>query len=255
MPGRVIAERPDPDVLRLRLSQPGKKNAIDAALRDDLASQLDAALADPGVRAIVLAGEGGTFSTGGDLQGLLATPRSGLRARLETGHRLIRLVHAAEKPVVAAVDGVAAGGGAALALCADRIVMAEDARFAFTFLRIGFVPDWGIPYTLAMRVGRAQARRILLDCEAVDAVRAAALGLADAVVPAAGLEDAALAQARVLARMAPQAYGLTKRLMQSLPATLDGALEAELAAQTICFGGEEFREGVDAFLSKRPPSF
>ena len=253
MVGTVVVDLPSPGIVRLTLSQPNKKNAIDAAMRDALAEQVDAALADMAVRALILAGAGGTFSSGGDLQSLLATPRERFRHRLESGHRLIRRLWTAEKPVVAAIEGVAAGGGAALALCADSVVMAHDSRFAFTFLRIGFVPDWGIPYTLAMRIGHGAARRALLQSETFDAVRAVATGLADAAVPAGEVQGVAVAQARAMAGLTPQAFALTKRLMRSLPATMDGALEAELAAQTICFGSPEFEAGVKAFLSRRKP--
>jgi len=248
-------DQPAEGILRLAMRQPAKKNALNAAMREALFERLEAAAVDPAVRAVVLTGAEGTYSAGGDLQGLQAVEPADFRAYLQRGHRLVQLLYRFEKPTVAAIEGVGVGGGLALALCCDAIVMGRSARVGFTFLRIGFVPDWGTLHTLGRRVGPARARQLFLDPQLMDAERALAIGLADEAADDGRVQDTALATAVRLAGQAPRAYALTKRLLQTLPADLDGALEAELIAQQSCFAGPEFREGVAAFLARRPPDF
>jgi 2-(1,2-epoxy-1,2-dihydrophenyl)acetyl-CoA isomerase len=153
------------------------------------------------------------------------------------------------------VEGAAAGGGLALALCAGLIVVAAGAKLAFTFDRIGLVPDWGVLHTLPRRVGWAEARSILLQGRVLGAEEARVAGLADALTAKGEAEAEALAMLRRMAAQAPAAFAATKRILRAAPTTLDDALEMELLAQASLFQGPAFREGVAAFFEKRPPRF
>jgi len=251
----VLIDRPEPALLRLRLHQPGRKNAMNAEMREALRTALEAALADAAVRGILLCGADGEFCAGGDLTRLAELPAAEIRVYLQRGHALVRLLLAAEKPVVAAVEGAAAGGGLALALCSDLIVGAAGSRYAFTFDRIGLVPDWGVFHTLPRRVGWAEARAILLQGSVLPAEEARAVRLIDRLVPRGEAEAAALDALRRMARQAPAVFAATKRILRQGPAGLDDALKMELLAQASLFQGPAFQEGVAAFFEKRPPRF
>jgi enoyl-CoA hydratase/carnithine racemase len=228
------------------LDRPDKRNALDAALRRDLIAAVDAALGDDAVHAIVLTGAGGHFCAGGDLDSMVGlTPRSG-RARMKDGQRLVRMLHDAEKPVIAAVEGFAVGAGAGLALLADSVVVADGATMGFPFFRVGLVPDFALLHTLPRRVGAAKARELLLFARMVKAEDAVAMGLADHL---------ATALAGELAAMPPHAFGLAKRQLALAPLSFEAALEAEAMAQSLCFVGDEAAEGRSAFREKRAPKF
>jgi 2-(1,2-epoxy-1,2-dihydrophenyl)acetyl-CoA isomerase len=253
MAGAVLADRPRPGLLRLVMSQPGKKNAMDRAMREALLGALGAAAADEATHAVVLTGEGADYSAGGDLDGIAAIPPTEFRAYLAEGHRLVRAAYAFPKPLVAAVAGTGVGGGVALALCADRLVLARSARIGLPFLRIGFVPDWGTIHTLPRRVGPHAAGKLFARKGLIGAEEAAIVGLADELVEDASLEAAALDRAAALAALPPRGFAATKRMLRE-EAALDAALSAELDAQEAQFTGE-FREGLAAFREKREPRF
>lgn len=235
-------------ILRLTMTQPGRKNAMNAAMRAALFAAVQAAQPDPGTRALVLTGAAGTFSAGGDIKGLMQIETSAFRAYLQEGHALVRALWGFEKPAVAAIEGVGVGGGLALAMCCDRIILGDGARIGFTFIRIGFVPDWGTPFTVPRRIGRAAAARLFLGGEIIGAGEALRLGLVDEVVPDARVQEAAVAAAERLAGNPARAFALTKRMMRNLPDNLDAALEMELLAQQGCFKSEEFLQGAAPFL-------
>lgn len=250
----VLETRVAPGIVRLAMHQPGKKNAMNAAMREALARRVDSLAADPAVEALVLTGSQGSFSAGGDLHGLMAVERAAFRDHLASGHELVKKLWRLEKPSVAAIEGVGVGGGLALAMCCDHVVMGRSARIGFTFLRIGFVPDWGTLYTVPRRVGSAQARSLFLSAEMVDAGRALAIGLVDEIVADDEVHAAALSAAQRLARQPKRAYALTKRFLQNLPATLEQTLEFELMAQDGCFKSEDFLRGVQPFIERTPRS-
>jgi enoyl-CoA hydratase/carnithine racemase len=254
--GPVLRDDPRERVARLRLNRPERRNAINPQLRAALREGIADALADPGVRAIVIAGAGGTFCSGGDL----ASAASGgdpaaSRARMIENHRLVRLLWHAEKPLIAAVEGWAVGAGAGLALLCDTIVAGRSACFAFGFLRVGLVPDYGLSLTLPRRIGHARAADLLLGAGQVSAVDGAHTGLVDVVVADEVVEKAALDRASLLAQQPPMAFALAKRMLVASMSSLDATLEAEAAAQALCFLGTEHQEGKRAFLEKRAPSF
>ena len=250
----VTRDEPAQGLVRLTMTQPGKKNAMNASMRETLRSELVEVAANPAIGAVILTGADGDFSAGGDLHGLMQVQKSEFRDYLKHGHQVVRAFWNFEKPAVAAVEGVGVGGGLALAMCCDHIVMGASARIGFTFVKIGFVPDWGTPYTVAQRVGKATAAKLFLSAELVSADEALRIGLVDAVAADAEVQQAAIDTARRLARQPRRAFALTKRIMRTIPDSLDAALEFELSAQENCFKSDEFMEGVKPFLSRHSAS-
>lgn len=252
----VLRDDPRYRVARLTLNRPERRNAINPELRGALRDGLANALVDPSVRAIVIAGAGGTFCAGGDLTSAASgNDPDAARARMTENHRLVRLLWHAEKPVVAAVQGWAVGAGAGLALLCDTIVAGRSARFAFSFLRVGLVPDYGLSLTLPRRIGHTRAADLLLGAGQIEAGDGAQIGLVDVAVEDEAVEAAALDRASRLAQQPPMAYALAKRMLLASPASLDATLDAEAASQALCFLGAEHDEGKRAFLEKRAPSF
>jgi 2-(1,2-epoxy-1,2-dihydrophenyl)acetyl-CoA isomerase len=168
----------------------------------------------------------------------------------------VTTIRAVPKPVIAAVNGPAAGGGANLALACDMRIASDRASIGQTFNRIGLHPDWGGTYFLPRLVGPSQALQLIFSAEMLDAERAQQLGLFDRVVPHEQLEAETLTAARMLAAKPPRALALAKRAVYaSGAASLDDMLDMELAHQLECFRSDDAREGLAAFLEKRPPGF
>jgi enoyl-CoA hydratase/carnithine racemase len=248
---RLIEERDGP-VLVLTLDNPARRNALSPPLRAAMERVLDQAEGDRTIRAIVVTGSGGTFCSGGDLSAMeVGGPLQG-RERLRPAHQLIRFLVAGSKPVVAAVEGWAAGAGLSLACACDTVVAAEDARFMAAFGKVGLMADLGLPHTLPNRVGLARARQILLYGEPIAAEEALRIGLVDHVVPAGQALAKALERARILAQQAPAAVALTKQLLAE---GLDRALEQEKHFQSLLFLSADHAEGKAAFFAKRAPNF
>jgi 2-(1,2-epoxy-1,2-dihydrophenyl)acetyl-CoA isomerase len=251
----VLVDRPDPRIARLTLNRPNRKNAIDRDLRHALIGALATSLEDEEVRALVLTGSAGVFSAGGDVTSMTGLDAASGRARMRDGHRLVRLVAGAEKPIVAAVEGWAVGAGAGLALLCDTIVAGRSAKFGFSFLRVGLVPDYALAWTLERRVGAGRARQWLLYARTVTADEALAAGLIDDLAEDSAVQDLALERAREIAAQPPHALALAKRMLAHVPQPFEVALEMELMAQSLCFSSGEVAEGRAAFLEKRPPRF
>ncbi len=251
----VLVDRPGPRVARLSLNRPDRRNAIDRDLRHALHDAFGAVLADAEVRAVVVTGAGGAFSAGGDVASMTGLDPVSGRARMSDGHRLVRLVANAEKPIVAAVEGWAVGGGAGLALLCDTIVAGRSARFGFPFFKVGLVPDYALATTLERRVGAGRARPWLLYARNVSSEEALAAGLVDERVEDGDVQRVALERATELAAQPPHAMALAKRLLAHPPAPLEATLEQELLSQTLCFLSSEAAEGRAAFLEKRSPQF
>jgi 2-(1,2-epoxy-1,2-dihydrophenyl)acetyl-CoA isomerase len=239
----------------LTLNRPDRRNALTPALLDELSAALDAVDADPNVRAVVLTGAGKGFCAGQDLDAL---PADGDVAELLRHHyapvilRLVRL----SKPVIAAVNGVAAGAGASLALACDLRIFADDGALLLAFINIGLVPDAGATFLLARHVGYGRAFELAVTGERLDAARAAAWGLANRVVPAADLAAAAESWAADLAQRPTAAIELTKQLLHAaLTDNLEGMLALEANAQATAAATADHAEGVAAFRAKRAPNF
>lgn len=242
-------------VLTLTLNRPAALNALDRELRAELTSALKGAIRDDAVRAVLITGAGRGFCSGADLRGGAAERdfRAVLRAEYNP---LISAIRSLPKPVVAAVNGVAAGAGFSLAMAADLVVAADEARFVPAFGRIGLVPDSGLARTLVRSVGRHRAFEILMGERQLSAQEAQSLGLVAAVVPGETLLTAAGDLARRLAHGPTVGIGLTKRLLElSENASGPESLEAEAALQALAGRTEDHAEGVAAFTEKRDPRF
>jgi 2-(1,2-epoxy-1,2-dihydrophenyl)acetyl-CoA isomerase len=261
------AER-DGAILRLTLDRADVHNALDWRTREALVTTLEEASADLAVRAVLLTGSGDrAFCTGADLRVPLPTPpkpdgaperAQGEVARgIATGwQRVITAVLDCEKPVVAAVNGTAAGAGMHLALACDVVVMADSAKLVPVFVRRGIAPDAAGAYLLTRLVGPQVAKRLYLFGDDVPATEAARLGLVAAVVPAADLQATASGLAARLASGPTRTLALTKRLVnRALDVDRDTALTEEAWAQELVMTTEDAQEGVRAFVERRDTEF
>ena len=256
----LILHTTDNGVVTLTLDRPDALNALTPAMRERLIDHLAAASAAPDVRAVLLTATGKGFCSGADLRG---APSAGDRvagdvARLLRGgaQRLVGAVLDCEKPVLAAVNGTAAGLGAHLAFACDLVLAAESARFIEVFVRRGLVPDGGGGYLLPRLIGPQRAKELMFFGDAVPAAEAARLGLVNRVVPDGELAGTARQWAERLAAGPTRALALTKQLVN---ASLDGdratALAAEAAAQEINMTTADAQEGVASFVARRRPTF
>ena len=251
----VLLHEQDGGVSLLTLNRPDALNALNAQLRHELLAGINAARKDDATRAVVITGAGRGFCAGADLRGG-SGEREFRRVLSAEYNPLIQAIRELPKPVVAAVNGVAAGAGVSLALAADLVIAADDARFVPAFNRIGLVPDSGLARVLVRALGRHRAMEILLGERQLGADEARDLGLVAAVVPPAKLDEAARELAQRLATGPTRAIGLTKRLINAAEdSSLADALGAEAALQDLAGRSEDHAEGVAAFGEKREPRF
>jgi 2-(1,2-epoxy-1,2-dihydrophenyl)acetyl-CoA isomerase len=254
----VLVERNGP-VLKITLNRPDKLNSFNEAMHLALRAAVARAEEEATVRAVLLTGAGRGFCAGQDLgdRNVAADQELDLGATIETFYNpLIRRLRALEKPVVCAVNGVAAGAGANLALACDIVLAARSARFIQAFCRIGLVPDSGGTYFLPRLIGDARARALALTGETVTAEQALAWGMVWQVVEDERLPDEAMALTRRLADGPTKGLGLIKRALNvSLAHSLDQQLDLERDLQRMAGASRDYREGVAAFLAKRPPVF
>ncbi|MEV0182465.1 enoyl-CoA hydratase-related protein [Streptomyces sp. NPDC050625] len=247
-------------VSRIALNRPEALNALTPDMREGVIQLLSEASADPDVRAVVLTGTGRGFCAGADLRGGTGggERRAGDVARtLRLGaQRLIAAVLDCEKPVIAAVNGTAAGLGAHLALACDLVLAAESARFIEVFVRRGLVPDAGGAYLLPRLIGPQRAKELMFFGDALTAPDAERLGLVNRVVPDGELDKTAREWAARLATGPTRALALTKQLVNaSLDTDRASAFAAEAAAQEINMTTEDARDGLRAFVERRSPEF
>jgi 2-(1,2-epoxy-1,2-dihydrophenyl)acetyl-CoA isomerase len=242
-------------VLTITLSRPDVLNAFNAALHKGLAAALKEAR-DPDVRAVVVTGAGRGFCVGQDLTEFREAPGDiGSRLR-STYHPNVLAVRALEKPVIAAVNGVAAGAGVSFACACDLRIAADSASFVPAFINIGLIPDSGGSYFVTRILGPARAFEWLASGRKLTAAEAHAWGLVSEVVETDALVARAAELAAQLAALPTRGIGMTKRLIDhALHATLEQQLEREAELQTAATQTEDFKEGVAAFLEKRPPEF
>jgi 2-(1,2-epoxy-1,2-dihydrophenyl)acetyl-CoA isomerase len=258
-PGAVLVAL-DAGVLTLTLNRPDKLNAFNEAMHRALRAGFERAAEDAAVRAVLLTGAGRGFSAGQDLGD--RDPRKGgaapdLGATLETFYNpTLRLIRALEKPVVCAVNGVAAGAGANIALACDIVLAARSARFIQAFAKIGLVPDSGGSWSLPRILGEPRAKALALLAVPLDAETAAAWGLIWKAVDDAALLDEARGIALRLAVGPTRGLGLTKRAIQAAAGnSLDAQLDLERDLQREAGRTADYAEGVAAFLEKRKPEF
>lgn len=254
-PYETLLEERDGGVDTLTLNRPDALNALNSQMRRELLAALNAARKDASVRSVVITGAGRGFCAGADLRGG-STERDFRRVLSTEYNPLIEAIRGLPKPVIASVNGVAAGAGVSLALAADVVVAAEGARFVPAFARIGLVPDSGLARIMVRALGRHQAFEILMGERQLGAAEANTLGLVAAVVPDDQLADATRALAHRLAAGPTSGIGLTKRLLNaSEDASLAEALAAEAALQDLAGRTDDHAEGVNAFGEKRDPEF
>ena len=244
----------------LTLNRPESRNALSEAMVDGLESALRDVEANPEVRAVVITGAGGAFCAGGDVRGMKErmanTDPDARRLRMRRQHRLVKLIHDLERPVIAAVDGVAFGAGFSLALLADLVVATPRARFCMAFGRIGLIPDYGALYTLPRLVGVARAKELMLSAREVGAEEAKALGLVLAVVPQEQLLNSALALAQGVSSSSPTATAMTKNAInRSLGMELHAVLDLEASEQAVAALSDYHREAIGHMNAKEPLAF
>lgn len=247
-------------VLTLTLNRPDKLNAFNEDMHLALRAGFQRAHDDAEVRAVLLTGAGRGFSAGQDLGD--RDPRKGgpapdLGATLETFYNpTLRLIRSLEKPVICAVNGVAAGAGANIALACDIVLAAQSARFIQAFAKIGLVPDAGGSWSLTRILGEPRAKALALTAQPVSAQQAADWGLIWQAVADDALMDQARALALSLAAGPTRGLGLTKRLIQAAATnSLDDQLDMERDCQREAGRSRDYAEGVTAFLEKRPAVF
>ena len=244
-------------VAKVVLNRPDKLNALTREMRVQLRENFERLRFDDAVRAILVTGEGRAFCTGADVGGM---QRGGLRSERERlmggSHGFLRVMHAIEKPIIAAVRGPTVGIGWSIALACDLIVASETARFSQIFRRIGLAPDGGAIWFLTRRIGMARAKDLVFTARFVEAAEALSLGLVNEVVPDDQLMVRAEALAADLASGPTFAFGLAKKLfhMASAPSYED-FLDMEAFVQPQLDQTEDHREGVAAFREKRKPKF
>jgi len=248
-------------VATITLNDPGTLNAAGLELMADLDAAVSAAIADPAVRAIILTGEGRGFCSGANLSGggsagRATDPSDGPNQALLTVYNpFVSRIRKSPKPLVAAVNGVAAGVGVSLALACDLVVAAESSYFLLAFRRIGLVPDGGATWLLPRLVGKARAMELMLLGEKLPAASALEWGLINRCVPDGEVLAKATELAKALAT-GPKSLGLTRNLVwDSLDAQWHDQVEAEAYAQGDAGRTEDAREGIMAFVQKRQAEF
>lgn len=248
----------DGAVVTLRLNRPELHNAFDAGLIASLTATFEALGADPAVHAVVLAGEGPSFSAGADLQWMRAmagaSQEENRRDALELA-RLMRTLDELPKPTIARVHGAAFGGGVGLVACCDIAIAAEGARFGLTESRLGLLPAVISPYVIAA-IGPRQARRWFASGEHFDAATAQRIGLVHQVVAADALDAAVQAQLALLGKAGPVATASAKALVRDVlafGADRDALDDANAGLIATLRASDEGREGLSAFLEKRAP--
>lgn len=250
----------DQGVATITLNRPEKLNAFTDAMLDEWLQALEHCRVNNAVRVIVITGTGRAFTTGGDVEGFAAsasqTPLA-IRARLVNGiQRLPRKMAEIDKPIIAALNGFATGGGLDVALACDIRFAAESARFAETYAKMGLIPGAGGAYLLPRIVGVAKALELFWSCDWVEAQEAQRIGLVNKVFPDTELMEATYAFARKVADGAPLAVQTIKRVVrQSLDKDLDAALDLVAASMPLVRTSEDHQEALAAFKEKRTPHF
>jgi 2-(1,2-epoxy-1,2-dihydrophenyl)acetyl-CoA isomerase len=247
----------DDAIATLTLDRPDALNSLTIPLKEELIRAFADLGPDPAIRVVVLTGAGRAFCAGQDLRERLKPGVLPLDTEIrERYNPLIRSIRNLPKPVIASVNGVAAGAGASLAFASDIRIAADTASFVLAFGRVGLIPDSGSTWLLQRLVGAAKAAEIALTTEPLTAADAERFGLVARVVPADALVDETHALAARLARLAPRALAFTKQALSvAADSTFEEALELEAELQGVVGGTVDHREGIAAFIEKRPARF
>lgn len=250
----VVVERPEDGVAVVRLNRPEARNALSQAVRQQLAAHFDALTHDAAVRVIVLTGGDKVFAAGADIRAMAG--HGPIDILLLNNQRMWQALSSCPKPVIAAVNGYALGGGCELAMHADIIVAGEGALFGQPEVKVGIIPGAGGTQRLTRAVGKFKAFKMLLTGQPVSARDACDMGLASEVVPDDRVQARALELAREIAALPPLAVAQIKEvLLAGQDASLDAALMLERKAFQLLFASADKQEGMQAFLEKRKPEF
>jgi enoyl-CoA hydratase len=247
-------------VAQITLNRPDRMNTLGGGMKDDLAHAfLTLVRNDPAIRCVVLTGHGDrSFCAGADIKERSAhvpTPNDYYRAHRET-HELFSAIEQLHQPIVAAINGVALGGGLELALCCDLRIASAGARFGLPEVKLGVIPAAGGTQRLPRAIGTARAKELMYTCELIDAEHAARIGLISRVVPHAELAGAALDLAQRIAAQPPLAIQAVKRAVDlGTQVSLAAGLEYERYAASMIVDSDDRKEGMRAFLEKRTPNF
>jgi 2-(1,2-epoxy-1,2-dihydrophenyl)acetyl-CoA isomerase len=253
----LVEVDPDAGVATITLNRPEALNALTVPMKVDLLAAFRQVERDAAVRAVILTGAGRAFCAGQDLRERLEPDAAPLGVEVrERYNPIIRAMRGLSKPIVAAINGVAAGAGASLAMACDLRIASETATFSLAFGRVGLVPDSGATWFLPRLVGATRAAELALLNDPVSAPDAVRLGLVGRVVSAEQLATEARSVASRLAAGAPKAIALTKRALNAAwERDLEGALEYEAQLQDMAGRTKDHAEGLAAFMEKRPPRF
>lgn len=247
-------------VATLTLNRPERLNALNAELGVALSQAVERVAAEDEIRVVVITGAGRAFCAGGDLSAIRSSRDRGAAAELEpllrAGQKMVMTIRTMRQPVIAAVNGAAAGGGMNVALAADLRIAAHDAIFAQSFVKIGLFPDYGGTFLLPRLVGESRAAELFYTGDLIDAQTALRLGIVNRVVPAAQLAEEARSLAEKIAAGPPLAIRAVKQVLFAAEREeLARALELEVRTQMECFHSEDCSEGLRAFFEKRAPKF
>lgn len=244
-------------VATLTLDNPTKRNALDPAMREEVAEVMRRVRRERDIRALILTGANGHFCSGGDLRNIatVGLDNQGWRNRLHDLHDWLQDLLTLDRPVIAAVDGAAAGAGFSLALAADFILATPRARFCMSFLKVGLVPDCGAFYTLPRIVGVQRAKELMLSARDLDGAEALQLGIALELHEPAQLLPRAQALAASFVKASPVAVSLVKRALAGWGAELPALLEQEANAQALAMGTADHHTAVKRFIDKEAALF
>lgn len=250
----------DEGVATITLNRPEKLNAFAGNMREQILEALETACLDDEVRVIVITGAGKAFCAGGDVDEFVAGKTQALDKRATnerlTFLKIVLLINSVEKPVIASVNGVAAGGGCNFTLACDIRIASDQARFGEVFVKRGVFPDWGGVYFLPRLVGYAKAAELLFSGEVIDAHEALKIGMVNRVVRHEKLAEETRKFAKNIASNAPIPIAFAKRGLQNFGRMdLSQTLDFEKMAIDVCWSSKDREEGFKSFLEKRPPVF
>jgi Enoyl-CoA hydratase/carnithine racemase len=257
-PSDIVTSSVQENVCVLTLNDADRLNPLSDDMRAAFLTAMEAAMADPGIRAIILTGAGGNFTAGADIRQLVlpsGPDPARYRRRLVPLHRAIEIIAGGPKPVIAAVEGAAFGAGLSIAAACDFVVAGNGARFGAAFGKIGLTADCGLTWSLPQRVGRTLARDIMFTGRPVKAEEAHRIGIVDMLVPAGDALSHAIAKVAEYRGVAPLSIAAMKSAFVSGPGSLSDALALEIQQQPMLSMTRDHAEGVAAFQDKRPAMF
>jgi 2-(1,2-epoxy-1,2-dihydrophenyl)acetyl-CoA isomerase len=254
-------ERKKSRIALITLNRPEKRNPLTPKLREELIEALKEAERDEQINVIILTGAGKAFCAGGDIEKFAKRiqeedPSQKRRSSIDRFGAWAVEIAKVDKPIIAAINGVAAGAGISIALLCDLRIASDQAKFILAFIRMGLVPDVGLTYLLPRTIGMGKALELFYTAGKLDAQEAYGIGLVNKIVPHEKLMEEALAMASQIAKGPRIALRLIKRAVyRELVSSLQEQTELEGLMQNICFSTEDHKEGVKAFLEKRAPNF